>query len=673
MKKIDLHIHTVATICDVDFVFDLQTLRHYVSEAGLDAIAITNHNLFDGPQYSTIVAALDIVVFPGIEVTVDGTHVLVIIDKADLGAFVNQAAEVSALITSPDASVGIADLLRIFPDSSGQLVIPHYQKTPAIRPDMLRSIADCVVAGEVDSPKKFIKAIKDQGQLTPVLFSDARISGGMSLPTRQTYIDCGDLTLSAIKACLRDKQKVALSRSEGNELFQVFEDGQQLSTGLNVVVGARSSGKTHTLNKIHSSSESVKYIKQFDLVRSQADDERSFATNLQRDQSRIVEDYLAGFKKVLIEMMSVDVRVDDREIANYMSSLKQSAEMADRNDIFSNAALFDESAFSVGDDAVLCQLIESVRQVVENVEYRDIIEKYVDRDSLRALAVELIDLLWTRALDAATKRIVNQSVSDIKAGLNIRTSAVQVQDLDLYRIMLNKKRVERFCEIVKSLQEDGVISEQTIQGFRVVSTKGPFTGAGEVKSESRTRLAFAEAYSHYDRPYEYLRSLLDIEALPQSDIYRLFSKITYSILNRDGYPVSGGERSEFRLLQEIQDAQNYDLLLIDEPESSFDNMFLKSDVNQMIREIAETMPVVVVTHNNTVGASSGADYVLYTAKEIDQGQVKYRIYSGYPTDSELRTVDGKDIRNHEVALNTLEAGSEAYKARREVYEAIRDM
>jgi ABC-type phosphate transport system ATPase subunit len=44
-------------------------------------------------------------------------------------------------------------------------------------------------------------------------------------------------------------------------------------------------------------------------------------------------------------------------------------------------------------------------------------------------------------------------------------------------------------------------------------------------------------------------------------------------LNRDGFEVSGGERSEFRLLQEIMVAQNYDVLLIDEPESSFDNFF----------------------------------------------------------------------------------------------------
>ena len=35
--------------------------------------------------------------------------------------------------------------------------------------------------------------------------------------------------------------------------------------------------------------------------------------------------------------------------------------------------------------------------------------------------------------------------------------------------------------------------------------------------------------------------------------------------------ISGGERSEFNLLEKIQNAHHYDLLLVDEPESSFDN------------------------------------------------------------------------------------------------------
>ena len=52
MKKIDLHIHTVSTISDSSFNFNLDKLKEYVSESGLDAIAITNHDFFDGIQFS---------------------------------------------------------------------------------------------------------------------------------------------------------------------------------------------------------------------------------------------------------------------------------------------------------------------------------------------------------------------------------------------------------------------------------------------------------------------------------------------------------------------------------------------------------------------------------------------------------------------------------------------
>lgn len=60
--------------------------------------------------------------------------------------------------------------------------------------------------------------------------------------------------------------------------------------------------------------------------------------------------------------------------------------------------------------------------------------------------------------------------------------------------------------------------------------------------------------------------------------------------------------------------RNYDMLLIDEPESSFDNIFLKDDVNTLLKDLAEEMPVVVVTHNNTIGGSIHPNYVIYTEK-----------------------------------------------------------
>ncbi|MGQ1786903.1 MULTISPECIES: hypothetical protein [unclassified Saccharicrinis] len=46
MKKIDLHIHTVSTISDSYFEFDILKLKEYVQKLSLDCIAITNHNVF---------------------------------------------------------------------------------------------------------------------------------------------------------------------------------------------------------------------------------------------------------------------------------------------------------------------------------------------------------------------------------------------------------------------------------------------------------------------------------------------------------------------------------------------------------------------------------------------------------------------------------------------------
>jgi ATPase subunit of ABC transporter with duplicated ATPase domains len=226
--------------------------------------------------------------------------------------------------------------------------------------------------------------------------------------------------------------------------------------------------------------------------------------------------------------------------------------------------------------------------------------------------------------------------------------------------------------MVNFLKRPEVVFEENVQGFRVEARKEPYAGPGELRLASGQKTAFSEAFQKYDRPYEFLQELLKKEDLSRSDLYKFFAKIGYRILNRDGFEVSGGERSEYRLLQEIADAQNYDILLIDEPESSFDNLFLNSDVNKVIKEISQTMPVVVVTHNSTVGASVGPDYLLHTRKEIEDGKPIYRIYSGYPTDRELKSVDGKAIGSHAVLLDSLEAGVDAYEGRRDTYESAKN-
>ncbi|HOI75031.1 MAG TPA: PHP domain-containing protein [Syntrophales bacterium] len=673
MKKIDLHVHTISTVSDNHFTFCKDTLKRYVTDANLDAIAITNHNIFDAQQFRDLKELLQIVVFPGIEINLDEGHIILISDGSNIEDFESRSNEVFRRV-SRTGSITVRDLKDIYGNLQNYLIIPHYDKSPSIRVQTLEELLPYLAAGEVDSAKKFIRAIKDETKLTPVLFSDVRVSDKLNeLPTRQTFLDCGELTLSAIRACLGDKRKVSLSKDEGNFIFQIFDDGQKISTGLNVLLGERSTGKTYTLNKINNVSERAKYIKQFSLV--QLDEEayeREFNKDIQKKRSGVIDDYLSAFKAVLDDVMKVDLESNKRDVENYISTLCKSAEEADRRDAYSKVALFDETAFPDKDDKILRQLIESVRHVIENLEYKEIIERYVDIQSLKKLACELIELLWSKALENRKKRFINGLIKDIKGNLKMRSSAIQVDDVDLYQVTMEARKVARFSDIVNHLQRESVIFEESVQGFRVVASKGPFQRAGELRNTSVVKTAFKEAMKEYGNPYRYLKALMSDPSLPKSELYKLFTKIEYNIINRDGFEVSGGERSEFRLLQEIQDAQSYDILLIDEPESSFDNMFLKSDVNQIIREISKSMPVVVVTHNNTVGASVGADYLLYAIKTIENGVVTYRIYSGHPMDKVLKSVDGQFIKTHEIMMNSLEAGRDAYQSRRHRYEAIED-
>ena len=127
------------------------------------------------------------------------------------------------------------------------------------------------------------------------------------------------------------------------------------------------------------------------------------------------------------------------------------------------------------------------------------------------------------------------------------------------------------------------------------------------------------------------------------------------------------------MIHEIKDATKYDILLIDEPESSFDNLFLRKEINSLIKDMAQLMPVVVVTHNSTVGASIKPNFVAITHKYLENNDFVYRIFTGYPSDKDLTCIDGKKIKNYEAILNCLEAGEDAYTERKtHTYEILKD-
>jgi hypothetical protein len=388
-------------------------------------------------------------------------------------------------------------------------------------------------------------------------------------------------------------------------------------------------------------------------------------------QSASLDGHLHGLKRVLEDVVDIDLSANDKLVQAYVDSLVKAGEDVGRRDIFSRAALFDEEDFAIGNTDTLNRLIGSVRQVIENDEFRAIIEKHVDIRGLKRLAIELIELLRETTTLNKKKKIVNSVVKDVRQSLRVLTAAVQIEPVDFYKVCMDRRRVQRFEDIVSLMKTDTLIFSEDLHDYRLEGRRSAFSGVAEVKKASRGKLSFREAYERYGKPYDYLDRLRRMDGLARADLYKLFVKVSCRILNKDGATVSGGERSEFRLLEEIADAQRYEILLIDEPESSFDNLFLRSNVNRMIKAMSEKMPVVVVTHNNTVGASIGADYILHTVKLVKDGEATYRIYTGHPGDLVLRSAAGEVISSHGAILDSLEGGIVAYDERRSSYEAIK--
>ena len=507
--------------------------------------------------------------------------------------------------------------------------------------------------------------------LVPVIFSDVRFKAQLTnFPSRQTYIDLNDISLSGIKSCLCDRSKISLTKESGNDFFQATDDGLILSTGLTIILGERSSGKSVTLNKISASSGNAKYIKQFSLLHN---DEQQFNDTNNARLSLVRHNFLGEFRKVVEKIVQVDLEKNHIEIDNYLDSLKRFASENEKKDLYSKCVIFSENAFVINDLSNLDKVIKAVETLIKNNEYQDIIQKHLETKQLKSLAIELNQKAFDSNVDNNKKNWINSLTSDITRELRIKTTGSVIEDLDFYKTALDEVRVNKFNSVVSELKISRNIHREELGKFSIVTSTNKILGASDLVKIGRDKKPYSTAFSHYKTSsYQYLLKLREL-GVEDASLFNFFIKIESVTLNKDGFIVSGGERSEFNLIHEIQDATKYDLLLIDEPESSFDNNFLNKEINSIIKHISTLMPVVVVTHNSTVGASIKPNFLAITKKSIEDGEFIYRTYTGYPSDKELVSPDGNKIENYKTLLSCLEAGLDAYNERKEqAYDILKN-
>mgnify|MGYP003304260461 CR=1 FL=1 len=151
-------------------------------------------------------------------------------------------------------------------------------------------------------------------------------------------------------------------------------------------------------------------------------------------------------------------------------------------------------------------------------------------------------------------------------------------------------------------------------------------------------------------------------------IYKGLVAFDVDVVNENNKSLSGGERAEYNLIKEIKNAEQYDILLLDEPEASFDNPFINSYIIDLIKDISKKTTVFITTHNNSLGILMNPNKIIYTANESGD----YKVYTGEIGSKEFKTINNDSIIGYDTIMEVMEAGEKAYNERSNIYESFKN-
>lgn len=353
MKKIDFHIHTAVTIKDDDFKFDLNILKKYINDKELDIIAITNHNYFDKTQFDIIKQNIDIEVFPGMEIDIENSHLLIIGNRNKIDELSTASGVLNTKILDENSYITFDEFKMILPNYKDYLLIPHFMKKPKMQETTIRKFDGLIKCGEVPNSKKFLKVIKDNSKLIPVVFSDYRPDEKNPFPNRYTYIDTNEIGFDTIKCTIEDRNKVFVTKGKESNEIEYLPDGSTISSKLNIIMGTRTSGKTYNIKKIKDTfdSENCLYIPQFSLIGDAED--KKFTTLIKNECTQKADEFYNRFKPMVKKILSFNIKDIDELIEEQLDSLKEYARNFDIDE-FSKTKIFQR---------LIIILMKNVRQV----------------------------------------------------------------------------------------------------------------------------------------------------------------------------------------------------------------------------------------------------------------------------------------------------------------------
>ncbi|TWT11318.1 AAA family ATPase [Streptococcus sp. sy004] len=677
-RKIDFHIHTVSSIKDSKFVFSLEWLKKYVETTKLDAIAITNHDLFDKENFEEIKEALEgIMVYPGIELTLDVGHVNIVFPVDCIDELSNFSNWLSEIHQTQSESITSEKLCEQLPCWNKGIYIFELGKSKGVKeiPSVLNSV---VHVGGVPNQLRFNIAHKNSETLIPCLFSDAHATDSdtndrnniQKLQNKQTYLQIDSCEFEDIKRCLRDRSKISINKDNLQSVINV--NGVNISSGLNLVVGKRGTGKTHFLEKIKEEyGENECYeIKQFETARAdeyiekQRKEQGLSALHLWQEkyetQFSKVKDYL---NNDATEQENIEGFLDDvKKYANEMAISKSSKKYV----------LFQESEYELSEIGYLENALVNIKEVIEKTEIWNLLENRIQKkNNFIDVYSELRGVYLKFRQENDIKEKVNEIMDEVKTTLTARTGISNVQQCSINKVIRRIQLEKKINEFLKDIITETSLKNERLHGYQIQVNLVPYELASQFQKEVGTREAvnddLMEAYKKKEFT-TFLNILKGKKFYNEVNLAEYLVRKEVKLLDSDGIPASGGQAVGFALMLRLNEAKNKPIILIDEPESSLDNAYIRNELNKELKQLARNSMVIVITHNSTLGTLLEPDYLIVTSKDNDGN---YSIMSGEFSSTKIRdSIKRIEEKSYDKFIEAMESGIESYAKKGEVYATL---
>lgn len=566
------------------------------------------------------------------------------------------------------------ELTAAFPTLDEFIVIPHYEKKPAISDESFKQIAGYVCACETSSLKKALRLSKLRPVDHPfVYFTDYRFGSEDAEGKREAYrpggiyIKSDSCSFDAIRRALKNNQ-VALA-SDGSESLELYP-GITATEGINLILGKRSTGKTYTLERIRSlcDEDDVYYIEQGDLVSKSK--EEAFYGNLENQFVVARERYMAHIDDLAQDAWKIGSdKSRINEVADYLSKLKKHAESKTQNDSFSSSRLFSRVKLDKVDCSDGHNVIQAVITILSSSRYAEALDRTVGRERLICFLQHVVEETRSREIEGAAIEATNIATNAVKTKLN-RSSVDPYPDPTLFNLFEKEAYYTAFCDLVRLCWTERTVSNDRGSHFlkySVVAERKKFATANDVKKALHLQSSVSLDGITKKPPREYVNTLLDLESPPR--LTDGLFKLHIGIRDKRGSIPSGGQRTECVFLGRLSAAEGKRIVLIDEPESSFDNPFLDEEIAQQIRRLAAGSTVFVTTHNQVLGFGLKPNKVFITS--YNETSKTYEIHCGDMGDEQLSNRESNGIPTIDSIIQILEAGRDSYNSRYSYYEGER--